>query len=97
MSFRLSLAALVLGVLASAPARPVDLERGQVLYENHCRMCHESIAFKRQDKIARNYDEVRAQVVRWQTNTSLRWSAEDIDNVASYVARTYYKIPCPAC
>lgn len=97
MSFRLSLAALLLGVLASAPARPVDLERGQVLYENHCRMCHESIAFKRQDKIARNYDEVRAQVVRWQTNTSLRWSAEDIDNVASYVARTYYKIPCPAC
>ena len=97
MSFRLSLAALLLGVLASAPARPVDLERGQVLYENHCRMCHESIAFKRQDKIARNYDEVRAQVVRWQTNTSLRWSAEDIDNVATYVARTYYKIPCPAC
>ena len=97
MSFRLSLAALLLGVLASAPARPVDLERGHVLYENHCRMCHESIAFKRQDKIARNYDEVRAQVVRWQTNTSLRWSAEDIDNVASYVARTYYKIPCPAC
>ena len=97
MSFRLSLAALLLGVLASAPARPVDLERGQVLYENHCRMCHESIAFKRQDKIARNYDEVRAQVARWQTNTSLRWSAEDIENVASYVARTYYKIPCPAC
>jgi mono/diheme cytochrome c family protein len=97
MSFRPSLAALLVGILVCAPARPVDLERGQVLYENHCRMCHDSIAFKREGKIAGNYEEVRAQVIRWQTNVSLHWSAEDIENVASYVARTYYKIPCPAC
>jgi mono/diheme cytochrome c family protein len=97
MLFRPSLAVLLVGILAAAPACPVDLERGQSLYENHCRMCHESIAFKREDKIAKNYEEVSAQVRRWQTNTSLHWSAEDIENVASYVARTYYKIPCPAC
>lgn len=60
-------------------------------------MCHDSLAFKRGDTIAKDYGEVRAQVNRWQTNTSLRWSAEDIENVASYVAKTYYKLPCPDC
>jgi mono/diheme cytochrome c family protein len=83
--------------IAFAPAHSADLDRGRVLYENHCRMCHDSLAFKRGDKSAKDYEEVRTQVNRWQTNTSLHWSAEDIENVASYVARTYYKIPCPAC
>ena len=82
---------------AVTPVHSADFERGRVLYENHCRMCHESLAFKRDDKIAKNYEEVRAQVIRWQTNTSLHWSEEDIKNVASYVARTYYKMPCPNC
>jgi len=82
---------------AVTPVHSADFERGRVLYENHCRMCHESLAFKRDDKIAKNYEEVRAQVIRWQTNTSLHWSEEDIKNVASYVARTYYKMPCPDC
>ena len=82
---------------AVTPVYAADFERGRSLYENHCRMCHESLAFKRGDKIAKDYEEVRTQVNRWQTNTSLHWSAEDIENVASYVARTYYKIPCPDC
>jgi mono/diheme cytochrome c family protein len=97
MVFRLSFAPLLVGILAAIPARALDLERGRALYENHCRICHESIAFERGDRIAKNYEEVSAQVRRWQTNMSLHWSAEDIENVASYVARTYYKIPCPAC
>ena len=98
MRFRtiMSLGSLA-GALAFTPAHSADLERGRALYENHCRMCHDSLAFKRGDTIAKDYEEVRAQVNRWQTNTSLRWSAEDIDNVASYVAKAYYKLPCPAC
>jgi mono/diheme cytochrome c family protein len=98
MGFRTILSVVSLtAACAAAPAHSADLERGRALYENHCRMCHESLAFKRDDKVAKDYEEVRAQVNRWQTNTSLHWSAEDIENVASYVARTYYKIPCPAC
>ena len=92
----LSLVSLI-AATTLAPAHSADLERGRALYENHCRMCHESLAFKRGDKIANDYEEVRTQVNRWQTNTSLHWSAQDIENVASYVARTYYKIPCPDC
>jgi hypothetical protein len=56
-------------------------------------MRHDSVAYKRDKKVAATYEEVRAQVVRWQTNTSLRWSDEDIDNVAAYLAKTYYNLP----
>lgn len=78
------------------PAIAADLQRGKELHDNHCRMCHDSIAYKRGDRIAQNYAQIKAQVTRWQTNTGLRWSAEDVENVAAYVARTYYKLDAPA-
>jgi hypothetical protein len=78
---------------AGTPAQ--DLERGRMLHENHCRMCHDSIAYKRSERIAKDAAQVRAQVVRWQTNTGLNWSAQDIDSVAAYVTRQYYKYPLP--
>lgn len=83
--------------LSSGSAISADLDRGRALHETHCRMCHDSVAYKRDKKIAATYDEVRAQVVRWQTNTSLHWSEQDIDNVATYLAKTYYNLPCPTC
>ena len=86
---------LTTGLLASAVANAADLQRGQMLHENHCRMCHDSIAYKRGDRIATNYVEIQAQVTRWQTNTGLRWSKEDIENVTAFVAKTYYKLPAP--
>ncbi len=73
-----------------------DLERGKTLHENHCRMCHDSIAYKRGEKIAKDYAEVRAQVVRWESNTGLRWSQDDMDNVAAYLATKYYGYSLPA-
>ena len=97
MGFRTVVSLVSLAAAAVTPVHSADFERGRTLYENHCRMCHDSLAFKRGDKIAKDYEEVRAQVSRWQINTSLHWSEEDIESVASYVARTYYKIPCPDC
>lgn len=93
------LAALGAALLWMAPlaTRAQDIDRGKMLHENHCRMCHESIAYKRSGHIAKNIEEVRAQVTRWQGNTDLRWSDEDIDNVTAYVAQRYYKFaPLPA-
>jgi len=82
--------------LVSGTVLSADLEHGRSLHDTHCRMCHDSVAYKR-DKKAATYEEVRAQVVRWQTNTSLRWTDEDIDNVTAYLAGTYYKFSCPNC
>lgn len=88
---------LALAACAAVPvtASAADLERGRMLHENHCRMCHDSVAYKRSDKIAHTYDEIKAQVTRWQTNTGLHWSEADIDSVTAFVAKTYYKLPVP--
>jgi mono/diheme cytochrome c family protein len=92
--------ALVVCALLSAggylTASAADLERGKALHDNHCRMCHDSVAYKRGKRIAQDYAQVKAQVIRWQTNTGLRWTAEDIDNVTAYVARTFYKLDVPS-
>jgi mono/diheme cytochrome c family protein len=72
-----------------------DLERGKLLHDNHCRMCHDSIAYKRSSAAIADYAQIRAQVVRWQSTTGLRWSEEDIDNVTAYLAHTYYKLTVP--
>jgi hypothetical protein len=74
-----------------------DVERGRLLYETYCVSCHDTRVHKRDGKIATNYDEVRAQVMRWQSNVFLRWSTGDIDAVTTYLARTFYKVPCPDC
>lgn len=79
------------------PASGCDLDRGRALHDTHCEMCHDSVAYRRENKVAKTYEEVRAQVSRWQTNTSLRWSDEDIENVTSYLVKTYYNTPCPSC
>jgi mono/diheme cytochrome c family protein len=92
---RTALCAL-LSLAGVTPVIAADLQRGKELHDNHCRMCHDSIAYKRGDRIAKDYAQVKAQVIRWQTNTGLQWSAEDIENVTAYVARTFYKLDVPS-
>jgi len=82
-------------LLAGSGVMAQDLERGRLLHENHCRMCHDSVAYKRSEHIAKNVADVKAQVTRWQTNTGLRWTEDDIDSVTAYVAKQYYKFPLP--
>jgi hypothetical protein len=53
--------------------------------------------YKRDRKVVKTYDDVRAQVVRWQAAGSLRWSKDDIESVTAFLAETYYDIPCPTC
>src|SRR5438445_13198371 len=74
-----------------------DPDRGRLLHDTHCISCHDTRVYKRDSKVATNYDEIRAQVVRWETNVSLRWSDADIDAVTTYLARTFYMAPCPVC
>ena len=93
-------AGLVAALYWTAPFGEVlaaDVQRGRLLYETHCIACHDTRVHKRDEKIALNYDNIRMQVLRWQTNTFLRWDVGDIDAVATYLARTFYKVPCPDC
>lgn len=82
---------------ASWDALGADAERGRLLHDTHCISCHDTRVYKRDSKVATNYDEIRTQVMRWQTNVFLRWSTGDIDAVTAYLARTFYMVPSPDC
>lgn len=82
---------------ASGTAPGADTDRGRMLHDTHCVSCHDSKVYKRDSKVATNYEEIRKQVVRWETNVSLRWNDGDIDAVTTHLARAFYKVPCPLC
>lgn len=74
-------------VHAQAPAR------GQLLYSNHCIECHTTQMHWRSQRLARDWDSLREQVVRWQATAQLQWSEADIDAVARHLNDTVYRFP----
>jgi mono/diheme cytochrome c family protein len=71
-------------------AAPADSERGRLLYENHCRSCHESNVHIRQTQAAKSLKALRAEVVRWQETLALQWRSEEVGDVTEYLNATWY-------
>lgn len=74
-------------------AAPPNLERGQLLYENHCHDCHESVVHIREVQHAKSFQALHAQVAHWQDVLKLEWSPEDVLDVAGYLNATWYHHP----
>jgi mono/diheme cytochrome c family protein len=86
----LLLAALPLHAQSPGAAAP---SRGQLLYETHCIACHTTQVHWREQRLASDYPSLVAQVVRWQGNTGLGWTREEILAVAHYLDATFYHLP----
>lgn len=65
-------------------------DRGQALYENHCRSCHEDEAHTRAARRAASMADLRKWVATWSFHAALDWSGEEIDDVVQYMNRRYY-------
>ena len=85
-------AALMLAFVAEA----ADPARGRNLYELRCLDCHSQSVHARAKRTARDFEDVRRWVARWNANLKLRWTVEEIDDVAVHLNGTYYHYPCPA-
>jgi len=83
--------------LASLNASGADGDRGRMLHDTHCISCHGTQVYKRDSKLGKDYETIRKQVLRWETNLALKWTDDDIDAVTAYLARAFYKVPCPSC
>jgi cytochrome c553 len=91
---------IAFAVLAAAAmgARAQEPLPGQILHDTYCVMCHDSRVYSRDDRLARDYREIRVQVRRWQQNIGLKWGDADIERVSNYIATKYYRLACPdAC
>lgn len=69
---------------------PVE-SQAQLLYEHHCLKCHESNVHIRNNNKAKNIKDVRAWVIKWQTQEKLGWDNNAINAVTEYLVRRYYK------
>lgn len=94
LSCCLALAAAAAVTLAQAqPAAEPQPTRGQLLYTTHCIECHTTRMHWRNQRLARDWVTLKAQVRLWQEVASLGWSEADIDDVTRYLNDTIYKFP----
>jgi mono/diheme cytochrome c family protein len=65
--------------------------RGEALYAQHCAACHSAQTQWRGKKAAVDAATLRIQVQRWQTTAGQNWTRPDIEEVASYMNRHFYR------
>lgn len=69
--------------------------RGQMLYENHCMQCHESVLHIRERRAVKTLPELRASVTHWAGEAMAPWRAEEIAEVVRYLNDRYYRLTEP--
>jgi mono/diheme cytochrome c family protein len=96
MTSKLGLAmGIALAALVSGGGHAQDLERGRAIYAMRCVGCHNSSVHKRESRKAQDFVAVRAAVARFSAEAGGTWQPDEIDDVAAYLNRLYYRYPCP--
>lgn len=72
------------------PVTPPVPSRGQMLYENHCMSCHESVAFIRDNHRTLSLVALWGRVSYWADYLRLRWGKQDVEEVVTYLNNHYY-------
>lgn len=67
-----------------------DIQRGKLLYENHCLGCHESTDHIESKRKVDSLRELRHQIVRWSIETEANWRQEEVDDVLEYLNQQHY-------
>jgi len=90
------LAACVLIVAALVGVSARAQSRGELLYATHCVACHTTQVHWRDQRLAKDWNSLQAQVVRWQAAGSLNWSEEDIVAVTRHLNDRFYGFKSPS-
>jgi len=80
-------------LLAALPATAQS--RGELLYQTHCIACHSSQIHWLEQRLATDWESLRAQVQRWQAVASLDWREDDVSAVARYLNDRFYGFDVP--
>ena len=74
-------------------AEPPSVERGLLLYENHCIVCHTAKVHGRIPPLPIDRKELRLIVAYWVKNEKLPWMDQEIEDVTHYLDITHYRLP----
>ena len=90
------LLAAALSVMAlsalNTPLTAQEFDRGEALYNNHCKECHEGLAHMRPGSRISSRNEIRSWVASWSVHSGLQWSSEEVEDVADFLNRKYYHL-----
>ena len=90
-----ALLALLATTTFSAQAAPPSPTRGELLYTTHCIACHNSQVHWRDQRLARDWPGLLAQVRDWQARANLSWDEADVVEVARHLNDTIYRFERP--
>lgn len=72
-------------------ARAENFERGQHLFEDHCRACHGDLMFAEKQGIkAKSLGDLRKKIASWAEHGGMEWGNEEVDDVLQYMNKTFY-------
>ena len=106
MSYRASIASLILLTSVAPLSNAADAESGKELYHEveiertirgieytdaNCVTCHEASFYQRSDRKVTTYAKLEVFVEGCNTNLDVGWFPEDVSDVAAYLNREYYK------
>jgi mono/diheme cytochrome c family protein len=76
------------------PSHGQDADRGKLLYETHCLSCHYERIHKRDParSLVRSIASLKIEVGRRADQTGQRFTIQDLDDIAEYLARSHYKL-----
>ena len=87
-----ALAAALALLAAAGDTRAGDSERGRLLYENHCTVCHTSVVHVREQRKAASREQIQSWIRRWQKELNLQWGVTEIDDVTEFLNDRYYHL-----
>ena len=87
--------AVVAFAAIALPSQAQDADRGKLLYETHCLSCHYERIHKRDParSLIRSFASLKIEVGRRAEQTGQRFTIQDLDDIAEYLARSHYKLP----
>ncbi len=55
---------------------------------------HDVSVHGRNNRVAKNYEDIRSWVARWNKTLDGLWDAEDMEDLSAYLNSRYYRYPC---
>jgi mono/diheme cytochrome c family protein len=93
MRHALPLSAALAAILLTAPAaQAADLALGKKLYSENCVKCHGAEKYSAPDRKVHSTSTLKTFVQGCATNLNLSWFEDEVDAVAAYLNKEFYKL-----
>ena len=82
---------VLLSVLPLPAATAFDIENGDDLHFEHCTGCHDETVYTREKRNVGSKERLVQQVRFCKDTIGFAWFDEDVDDVAAFLDRNYYR------